>query len=99
MLERPKLRGKARARESLYALGEFPDDVVIGIGRLIVHRLAIGVADLTGDDFASIFAGAISGEHRAKPLGITDVTWQNCSWLSRRNRRLSSFQFSKWLVG
>ena len=83
MSERPKLRGKSRARESLYPLGEFPDDVVIGIGRLIVHRLAIGVADITGDDFAGIFAGAISGEHRAKPLGITDVTWQNCSWSAK----------------
>lgn len=83
MSEPPKLRGKSRARESLYPLSEFPNDVVIGIGRLIVHRLAIGVADISGDDFAGIFAVAISGEHRAKPLGITDVTWQNCSWSAK----------------
>jgi len=69
--------------------------VVIGIGRLIVHRLAIGIADITGDDFAGIFAGAISGEHRAKPLGITDVTWQNCSWSAKTISSKKPFEQSK----
>jgi hypothetical protein len=40
--KKPKLRGKAQARKGLYPLGEFPDDVVIGIARQIVHRLAVG---------------------------------------------------------
>jgi len=57
----PRLRGNAKARNSRYPLGEFPDDIVIGIGRLIVYRLAVGHADITGDDFAGIFADAISG--------------------------------------
>lgn len=83
MSKRPRLRGKARAREGLYPLGEFPDDVVIGIGRSLVHRLAVGQRNITGDDFAVIFAGAINGEHRGQPLGVTDVIWNNCSWSAK----------------
>jgi len=81
--DQPKLRGKAKSRDSLYPLGEFPDDVIVRIGRQIVHLLAVGNADISGDNFASIFATAISGEHRAKPLGITDVTWCGCSWSAK----------------
>jgi len=34
-----------------------------------------------GDDFGVIFAAAISGEHRGKPLGIADVVWESgCAW-------------------
>ena len=71
--EPPRLRGRARARNQFYPLGEFPDDVVINIARQIVHRLAVGQADITGDDFGEIFAQAISGIHRHQPLGVTDV--------------------------
>jgi hypothetical protein len=46
----------------------------------IVHRLAVGHADITGDDFGGIFASAISGVHRGKPLGIADVEWNGCAW-------------------
>lgn len=55
----PRLRGKAQAPKSLYPLGEFPDDVVIGIGKQIVHRLAIGQANIDGEDFGGIFATAL----------------------------------------
>ena len=75
----PKLRGHDKARHSLYPLGEFPDDVVIGIGGQIVHRLAVGY-NISGDDFAEMFADSISGTHFNKPLGVTDVIWNSCSW-------------------
>lgn len=78
--DQPKLRGKAQARKSLYPLGEFPDDIVISIAKQIVHRLAVGNADIKGDDFGEIFANAVSGVHRMKPLGVTDVVWDGCSW-------------------
>lgn len=42
--------------------------------------MAVGHADITGDDFGGIFASAISGNHRAKPLGVADVTWNGCAW-------------------
>lgn len=50
---------------------------------MIVHHLAVGHADITGDNFADIFAKSISGEHRGKPLGVTDVTWNGCSWSAK----------------
>ncbi|MDO8751921.1 MAG: hypothetical protein Q7K03_12390 [Dehalococcoidia bacterium] len=67
-------------RSGPYPLGQFPDSVLFELGRQIVHRLAIGHGDLTGDDFGTIFAQAIKGEHRGKPLGIADVVLNGCAW-------------------
>lgn len=80
MPDRLILRGQARRRNEPYPLGEFPPSIAIEIGKRIVHRLAVGHADITGDDFGGIFAAAISGIHRARPLGIADVTWNGCAW-------------------
>ena len=52
----------------------------MSIGKTIVHRLAVGHGDITGDDFGTIFADAVEGQHRAKPLGIADVEWNGCAW-------------------
>jgi len=93
--EPPKLRGKSKARNSPYPLGEFSDYVVSGIGKLIVHRIAIGHADIGGDDFAGIFAKAISGEHRNKPLGVTDVIWNGCSWSVKTVKKPKPFNQQK----
>ena len=75
-----RLRGKANRRGGPYPLGEVPDPVLVEIGKQVVHRLAIGLGDITGDDFGTIFAKAISGEHRPRPLGIADVIWDDCAW-------------------
>jgi hypothetical protein len=80
MSKEPRLRGRARRHNSPYPLGEIPHSVAVEIGKHIVHRIAIGHADITGDDFGGIFARAISGEHRARPLGIADVIWNGCAW-------------------
>lgn len=42
--------------------------------------MAVGQVDITGDDFGNIFAKAIGGQHRGKPLGIADVEWNGCAW-------------------
>lgn len=81
--EPPRLRGSARARRGPYPLGEFPDDMALRLSRQIVHRLAVGQADLAGDDWGEIFATAISGNHRYSPVGVTDVTWNGCSWSAK----------------
>ena len=75
-----RLRGHARRRSGPHPLGELPNSLAIEIGKRIVHRLAVGHADITGDDFGGIFAAAINGEHRGKPLGVSDVTWNGCAW-------------------
>ena len=36
--------------------------------------------DLTGDDWGTIFADAIGGDHRSSPLGVADVVWNGCAW-------------------
>ena len=80
MSKEPRLKGKSKRRSGPYPLGEFPASLAVELGRHIVHRLAVGHADITGDDFGGIFAAAISGTHRQKPLGIADVEWNGCAW-------------------
>ncbi len=80
MPNEPKLKGHAPRRRGPHPLGELPPQLAVSIGQQIVHRLAVGHADITGDDFGVIFARAISGNHRQKPLGIADVTWNGCAW-------------------
>lgn len=76
----PRLRGGARRRNEPYPLGQFPDTLLYEIGKQIVHRLAIGHSDVTGDDFGTIFATAIHGIHRGRPLGVADVEYNGCAW-------------------
>ena len=57
-----------------------PDGMLVAIGKQIVHRLAVGLGDITGDDFGSIFANAVGGVHRTRPLGLADVEWNGCAW-------------------
>lgn len=78
--DKPKLRGNRKSRSSPHDLGEFDVNTIEAIARQIVHRLAVGHADITGDDWGGIFAKAIEGEHRGSPLGLADVTWENCGW-------------------
>ncbi|MDC9701470.1 MAG: hypothetical protein PSN37_04515 [Alphaproteobacteria bacterium] len=50
------------------------------MAKQFVHRIAIGHADITGDDFGTIFANSIDGMHRESPLGVADVPKENCAW-------------------
>lgn len=61
-------------------MGQCTDTVLFAIAKQLVHRLAIGHSDITGDDFGTIFANAIGGEHRGSPLGIADVILNGCAW-------------------
>lgn len=79
-MDEPKLRGNRPRRRGPYAFGQIPDEVLTKIAKQIVHRLAIGMSDITGDDFGTIFANSIEGDHRSSPLGIADVGWDGCGW-------------------
>ena len=61
-------------------MGQIPNEVLIEISKQIVHRLAVGMSDITGDDFGTIFAKSVGGEHRSRPLGVADVAWDGCGW-------------------
>ena len=74
------MRGNRKRRSGPYPLGEIPDNAVVEIGKHVVHRLAVGMGDITGDDFGTIFANSIGGKHRASPLGIADVECNGCAW-------------------
>lgn len=64
------------------------------MGRQLVHRFAVGHADITGDDFGTIFARAIQGDHRMSPLGIADVTFNSCAWSVKTVRESDPFHAS-----
>lgn len=96
MSKEPRIRGQARRRSGPYPLGEIPHAVAVEIGKRVVHRLAVGNADITGDDFGGIFAAAISGQHRGRPLGIADVTWEGCAWSVKTVQ--DSHPFTKQIV-
>lgn len=78
--EELRLRGKARRRHEEFPLGDIPDSVIVAMARQFVHRLAIGHADITGDDFGTIFANSIEGTHLSSPLGVADVVKDNAAW-------------------
>ena len=61
-------------------MGQFPDDVIVNIGRGLVHKAAVGQKDIDGNDFGDIFAAAVNGQHRASPLGLADVVKDTCAW-------------------
>ncbi len=79
-MSEPRLRGGKPRRSGPYPLGQIPNKALLAIGKQIVHRLAIGVGDIEGNDFGTIFAGAIEGIHRASPLGLADVETNGCAW-------------------
>jgi len=49
-----RLRGNKNRLQSAWALGSLPRKVITGIGKQLVHRLAVGHSDITGDDFGTI---------------------------------------------
>ncbi len=41
------------------------------------------MGDVSGDDFGTIFANSIGGEHRSSPIGVADVEWNGCAWSAK----------------
>lgn len=59
---------------------------------MVVHRLAVGATDISGRDFADIFAVSIGGVHMDKPSGITDIVLENCSWSAKTVKHVNPFK-------
>lgn len=93
--KKPRLRDKTQSHSAPYSIGEIPDSVMYAIGKQLVHRFAVGMADITGDDFGGIFAEAIGGEHRDTPLGIADVVWESCAWSIKTVKHKNPFKAGK----
>lgn len=75
-----RLRGKRNRLQNSWPLGSLPRKVIVALGRQLVHRMAVGHSDITGDDFATIFADAVEGSHLSSPLGVADVVLDNNAW-------------------
>jgi len=80
-MQRPRLRDN-RGREpfELYPLGQVPDNIIVGIGKWIAYRCAVGQSDISGEDWGDIFARALGGEHLGAPLGLADVVYESMAW-------------------
>lgn len=80
-MKKPRLRdgGSGKSRGP-WAIGSIPESVLLAISRQLVHRLVVGYGDIAGDNFGTIFANAINGEHRQSSVGIIDVVWNGCAW-------------------
>jgi len=80
-MQRPKLRdNRGKGPFELYPLGQVPDNVLIGIGKWITYRCAVGQSDISGEDWGDIFAKALEGEHLGAPLGLADVVYESMAW-------------------
>ena len=80
MSDEPRLRGKSGSSSGPWQIGQIPERVIYAIGRQLVHRLAYGRMDISGDDFGDIFAAAIDGAHHSSPLGMVDVLFGGVGW-------------------
>lgn len=78
-----------------YPLGQVPVAVIQGIGEQIVHRLAVGHHDISGDDFGTIFANAVGGVHLAKPVGLADVILDGSGWSLKTIQSAQPFTHEK----
>lgn len=76
----PRLRGNPNLKLGPWPIGAIPDNVIFDVAEQIVHRLAIGQSDITGNDFGTIFAIAAKGEHKDSPLGVADVVANGTAW-------------------
>ncbi len=87
-----RLRGNKARLHGPWPLGSFPRNVVVAIGKQLVHRMAIGHSDITGDDSGTIFANAIQGTHRESPLGIADVLLNGNAWSVKTIKAAKPFE-------
>ncbi len=75
-----KLRDSLNTHLEPWPVGSIPDRVIHDVGKQLVHRLAIGHIDIAGNDFGTIFAAAVKGEHRVSSLGLADIVANGTAW-------------------
>ena len=78
-----RLRGRGRTQNEVYSFGDIPDNVIISLAGSIVHHIAIGRSDITGDDFGNIFAKSIRGEHLLSSQEWPDVIKACNGWSAK----------------
>ncbi len=66
-----------------WPIGQIPDDVLIRLGRVLVHRIAMGEKDISGDNYGDLLAYALDGDHLSKPEGVVDIVRNGCAWSAK----------------
>ncbi|MGB4812217.1 MAG: hypothetical protein WBP13_07015 [Methylophilaceae bacterium] len=80
-MQPPKLRdNKNRKGNEPYQIGDIPNEVILNVGKWLIYNLAVGKADIDGEDWGDIFAKAIDGEHLYSPVGLADVVLDGMAW-------------------
>lgn len=93
--QEPRLKGNKHRINGPWPLGQFPESVIKSIGKQIVHRLAVGQNDISGDDFGTIFANAVEGGHLESPLGIADVIRDGTAWSVKTIKHKTPFKLKQ----
>ena len=80
-MERPRLRDNTgRNLFELYPVGHIPNTYIVEMSKHFAYYKAIGKVDISGDDWADVFAAGIGGTHLERPLGLADVVYDNNCW-------------------
>ncbi|MBQ7690092.1 MAG: hypothetical protein IJT30_02720 [Muribaculaceae bacterium] len=92
-MKHPKLRdAKHLVTNEIYELGKLPSEVITKIGGSIVYLLHTGRTDISGDDWADVFAMAVGGTHFASPVGIADVAVGKMAWSMKTVKHSNVFK-------
>ena len=80
-MQHPKLRDSKKLHmNELYPINEFPLEVIRKIGKRFIYYKFVGRSDISGNDWADVFAEAIGGNHKNSSLGLTDVSYGKMAW-------------------
>lgn len=80
-MQHPKLRDSKKLQmNELYPINEFPLEVIRKIGKKFIYYKFVGRTDISGNDWADVFAEAIGVTHKNSSLGLTDVSYGKMAW-------------------
>lgn len=90
-----RLRGSRKRIHSLWPIGSIPHNIIIGIGKGLVHAIAIERIKISGDDFGVMYANAVGGSHIGSPVGIADVVVAGSAWSVKTIQHDNPFKTKK----
>ena len=83
MPSNPKIRS---SKNAVHPLNEIPRKVIIEICKRLAFREYMGENDLTGDQWAQVFAEAIDGDFKKSMTDLPDVTKNSTFWSAKTIR-------------
>ena len=97
-MQHPKLRDSKKLHmNELYPINEFPLEVIRKIGKRFIYYKFVGRSDISGNDWADVFAEAIGGNHKNSSLGLTDVSYGKMAW-SMKTIKVKKLEIMTYLL-